>query len=560
MAQTPRTRDKRLVDESAPLSELEVLIVDCQSTGASPKHGDLLEVAWCATRADEQPNATTSRVVALPDEEQIPPRIQRMTGISDDELSQATPLDVVWGELREAAAELGAGPDAPSIIHYARFERSFLTDAHERICPDASFPLDIICTHAIAQRLFPELPRRGLRALAGFLGHTVPEAKRAGHHVDATAAIWRHTVRELDIEWGVQTLGQLREWLDTREPTRRGGKRYALPRETRLGMPDVPGVYRMLSKAGDVLYVGKATSLKSRVNSYFQTRRGLSNTKLELVTQVWDVDITECDSPLEAALLEADEIKHHSPTYNTALRRRGRSLCWGNREWTSFSTTRDAEHPVGPLTDPARMQLVATLRRGEFEGIPDEMLAYIGETREMLAGGIEALKDEYDIDLGDPTTPLRRLALERWRERYEEKLAEAQRDEELDAEEPDEAPAEREWTPELVAKQLERTIRWCYRSLRLTRWLRLLADSSVRWTRAARPRSIILSGGQLVDEAPGGDARLERLDFDLATWDRLRVLNTELRRLVTDECAPEVELRGLRTLGTDQLARLFRWI
>jgi DNA polymerase-3 subunit epsilon len=542
-------------------------MVDCQSTGASPAHGHLLEVAWARGRAAEPvPSELTSRVVALPDDEDIPRRIQRMTGISDDELADAVALEQVWRELCETALALGEGPDARSVIHYARFEKSFLSDAHDQHAPDSAFPLDIICTHRIAQRLFPELPRRGLRALAGFLGHTVPESKRAGHHVAATAAIWHHTVRELDIEYGVTTLGELYEWMETREPTRRGGKGYALPRKTRLALPDVPGVYRMLSKSGDVLYVGKATSLKSRVNSYFQTRRGLSSNKLELVTQVWDLDVTECDTPLDAALLETDEIKRHSPPYNTALRRRDRALCWASADWTSFREEPDETHGVGPLRDSTRLALLGLLRGGHLDDIPEDALEYLGETHEMLAAGLEAMGEEFGIDLTDPHARLRRAALDRWRVRYEEKLAEPESDDGDDEEPEDEPEAEavqeREWTPELVAEQLERTLRWAYRSLRFARWLYLLRDARIEWLRPdGQTGQLDLVGGEVISEpTPLDKPRTIERAIDLPTWDRLRVLTTELRRLVSVGAEPRVYLRGLRTLGPDQLARLFRWI
>ncbi|MGM0557823.1 MAG: exonuclease domain-containing protein [Myxococcota bacterium] len=544
-----------------------MLLVDCQSTGASPAHGHLLELAWARGRAEEpEPIELTSRVVALPEGESIPRRIQRMTGISDDELTDAVELEQVWRELRHSAAAIGEGPDARAVIHYARFERSFLGDAHTRHEPDSDFPLDIICTHRIAQRLFPELPRRGLRALAGYLGHTVPEDKRAAHHVAATAAIWHHTVRELDIEYGVTTLGELHEWLATREPTRRGGKGYALPRETRLALPDVPGVYRMLSKSGDVLYVGKATSLKSRVNSYFQTRRGLSSKKLELVTQVWDVDVTECATPLEAAVLETDEIKRHSPAYNTALRHRDRTLNWASADWASFREQPDEEHSIGPLRDPSRLALLGQLRRGGLADIPEDDLEYLGESHEMLADGLDVLADEYGIDLRAPNAPLRRLALERWRTRYEEKLAERESEDVLDDGIEDELEeqtgGERVWTPELVAEQLERVVRWTFRSLRFARWMYVLRDSRVEWLGPdGELRALELRGGQVArTPVDAGAARTAERSMDVPTWDRLRVLTTELRRLVAAEASPRVHLRGLRSLGPDQLAHLFRWI
>ncbi|MFX6149426.1 nucleotide excision repair endonuclease, partial [Acinetobacter baumannii] len=75
-----------------------------------------------------------------------------------------------------------------------------------------------------------------------------------------------------------------------------------------LQLPDRPGIYRMLAQDGRVLYVGKATSLRSRVNSYFHGKTQ-GKRKREMIAQVWDIQVTECGSALEAALLENEEIK-----------------------------------------------------------------------------------------------------------------------------------------------------------------------------------------------------------------------------------------------------------
>src|SRR5207302_2754756 len=75
-------------------------------------------------------------------------------------------------------------------------------------------PLDIVCTHDIARRLFPDLPRRSLRALAGYFGRAVGALRRSGDHMEATAFVWRELVRRLEDE-GVTTWGALHEWLVT---------------------------------------------------------------------------------------------------------------------------------------------------------------------------------------------------------------------------------------------------------------------------------------------------------------------------------------------------------
>lgn len=83
-------------------------------------------------------------------------------------------------------------------------------------------------------------------------------------------------------------------------------------------MPDVPGVYFFLDASGTVLYIGKATSLRSRVRSYFskdviETRGPMI---VDMVFRAADVKWQETDSVLEALILEAALIKKHQPMYN----------------------------------------------------------------------------------------------------------------------------------------------------------------------------------------------------------------------------------------------------
>ncbi|MCG6873428.1 MAG: excinuclease ABC subunit UvrC [Gammaproteobacteria bacterium] len=84
-------------------------------------------------------------------------------------------------------------------------------------------------------------------------------------------------------------------------------------------LPDAPGVYQMLNAEGNVLYVGKALSLKKRVASYFG-RRGLNNKTLAMLEHVARVEVTLTGTEGAALLLENDLIKAHRPRYNIVLR------------------------------------------------------------------------------------------------------------------------------------------------------------------------------------------------------------------------------------------------
>lgn len=80
-------------------------------------------------------------------------------------------------------------------------------------------------------------------------------------------------------------------------------------------LPNSPGVYFFINKSGDIIYIGKATSLRSRVRSYFQSTHNDYKTPL-LVKNIYDLRTIDASSSIEALFLEAEFIKRHKPLYN----------------------------------------------------------------------------------------------------------------------------------------------------------------------------------------------------------------------------------------------------
>ena len=173
--------------DAVPLRELPVLAVDCQSTGATPAHGDLLEVGWA--RRGEGP---TSMLVSLPEGRSVPRVVTRVTGITDADLDGAVPPAEAWRRLSDAASR-----GVPAVVHYARFEDRFLRHLHATH-GEGAFPFEFVCTHAIARRLLPDLPRRGLRALSGCCGGAPSTDDICGSGPVDRAQVDENAVRRLE--------------------------------------------------------------------------------------------------------------------------------------------------------------------------------------------------------------------------------------------------------------------------------------------------------------------------------------------------------------------------
>ena len=543
---------------SESLSHLEVLVVDCQATAAAP-HGHLLEIGW--TQDGTRRTPTQARLIALPRGEHIPPAVARLTGISERMVQDGIDAQVAWRELTDEAASLGRQP-APTVIHFARFERPFL-----RALAGGAPPLDIVCTHDIARRLLPDLPRCGVRALAGYFGQGVGTLRRSADHVEATAFVWRELIRLLR-DQGISTWSALQEWLAVRRATRRKRREWPMPRNVRLSLPDAPGVYRMLRTSGDVLYVGKASSLRHRVNSYFRKQTGMPERTLEMLSQARGISFDVTPSACEAALIEPDEIKQHRPPYNVALTIENRALWFASPNLTTRSAHPSSQCPLGPFPSAGMLDEFGALAAAESRALGSSRWRPAPVTFEAGYARLCAVHPELSRqDLGTHDRLLR-LGTRLWRE--------GRRDREVDEDDPNEAGRGlTAWTPEFVQVSLEWLAVRAALARRRAIWLTRLFDSSVVWREPGEgcARLIVIEEGEVALSAavdanapppipPGyrrpGAARRKALT--LAAFDRLRVLTTELKRLIAARAPVALRLGVGPALGESRLASALWWV
>ncbi|MDG1809632.1 MAG: excinuclease ABC subunit UvrC [Pirellulaceae bacterium] len=99
-----------------------------------------------------------------------------------------------------------------------------------------------------------------------------------------------------------------------------GGKQSLPPAEKVRTFPQSPGVYLMKDDKGRVIYVGKAKNLRSRAGSYFQKTAELEPRTADWVHQIADIDYMDCESEVDALLVESRLIKDIQPAHNKELK------------------------------------------------------------------------------------------------------------------------------------------------------------------------------------------------------------------------------------------------
>lgn len=127
-------------------------------------------------------------------------------------------------------------------------------------------------------------------------------------------------------------------------------------REKVRELPQTPGVYIYKDKKGEVIYVGKAKNLKSRVSSYFRLNLDKKSKTHALVQNVHSMDYIKVESELEALILEAELIKKYMPVFNISLKDDKSFLYIGIRDVKENAGGKSISIPT-----------VETFRRGDID-------------------------------------------------------------------------------------------------------------------------------------------------------------------------------------------------
>ncbi len=291
------------LDLDTPLHDVTFCVIDLETTGGSPRTCAITEVGAVRYRGGDR--VGTFHTLVNPGEP-IPRFITHLTGLDDLDVLHAPAIDSVLPSLLEF---LRGGV---FVAHNARFDHGFVKAASRRLGYEDP-PGPPVCTAKLARRVaWQDVPNVRLATLARHFRTTAKPTHRAFPDAETCAEVL-HSLLELGGRLGILTLGDLREAMRAR-----GQPHYA---KIRLAdaLPHARGVYLFRDRRDRVLYVGKATDLRSRVKSYFygDERKRIR----DLLAKTARVDHRECTTELESLVAEARLIARHEPPYN----RRGRT-------------------------------------------------------------------------------------------------------------------------------------------------------------------------------------------------------------------------------------------
>jgi DNA polymerase III subunit epsilon len=281
-----------------PLIDTTFVVLDLETTGLSPARDRITEVGAVKVRGGQVLGEL--RTFVHPGGP-IPPAITAVTGITDAMVRDAPDVAAVLPTVLRFLA------DAVFVAHNARFDLAFLRAAATAVGLPPPEPL-VIDTARLARRLLADEVRNlRLATIAAHLRTRTRPEHRALADARATVDVL-HGLLERAGSLGATSLEDLRDL--TRSTSERAYRRIGLVADA----PPACGVYRFLDDRGQVLYVGKATDLRSRLRTYFgqDPRRRIADLVRETATVTW----TPTPTLLEAEVREVREIHARRPRYN----------------------------------------------------------------------------------------------------------------------------------------------------------------------------------------------------------------------------------------------------
>ncbi|MGJ8658786.1 exonuclease domain-containing protein [Cellulophaga fucicola] len=273
------------------------VILDIETTGGKFNEEGITEIA---IHKFDGHKVVDKFISLVNPEKPIQPFVVKLTGINDKMLQTAPKFYEVAKRIVEITE------DAVLVAHNAQFDYRILRTEFRRL--GYNFERKTLCTVNLSKELIPDKESYSLGKLVRSLGIPVSDRHRANGDALATLQLFKLLLAkdtEKTIIKSVIKEGSMGELSD-----RQIDLVEQLPTET--------GVYYMYDKDGDLIFIGKSSNIKKKVNKHFT---GTSNVAKKLQKQTRKITFEKTGNELIASLKENEELRRVKPKYNSSLKK-----------------------------------------------------------------------------------------------------------------------------------------------------------------------------------------------------------------------------------------------
>ena len=291
-----------------PIEEVEFSVVDVETTGLGPANNNIIEIGLVKIKNFKVIDRYNSFINPG---RAIPPFITQFTGISNDDVYDAPFFEDLVKPLQDFLE------DSVLVGHNLQFDLSFLRKEFY-VCGIENYQPLQLCTLRLARRMFPNLKSRSLGNLANHLHLKNESAHRAYADAEVTAKILYALVEKLKAAEGFQTV---QESINYQYQSSQVKPKIPLKKnlaDAFLSLPKSPGVYFFFNKKEEIIYIGKAKSLRERIKSYLSLTSPRKSKKILTTAHKFKTITTKTE--LTALLAEAELIKKVNPKMNVMLK------------------------------------------------------------------------------------------------------------------------------------------------------------------------------------------------------------------------------------------------
>ncbi len=293
--------------------ETEFTVIDFETTGLSPKSSRVIEVGLVKVK---NLKVTDTFSILINPMQHIPSGITMLTGITNSDVEKAPLFEDVAHKISEFIS------DSVLVGHNLKFDFSFLESEFnkaELILPE----VHQLCTLKLSRKILPHLPNKSLGTVKSHLRIRHKNTHRALSDAIVTAKVLIKLIKKLETEYDIKTTKDILSFQSVPKTNKTFRVIKKKLSEDYNMLPDKPGVYFFQNSKGKIFYIGKAKSLKKRVQNYFSNTAPRKAKKI--VRQSSRLGFQTTKSELTALLAEAELIKKHNPPLNTLLKKYSRS-------------------------------------------------------------------------------------------------------------------------------------------------------------------------------------------------------------------------------------------